>query len=340
MEGELSFGTLAIQPPLLLAPMAGLTHSALRTTILQFGGVGLLSTEMLSASRLPAENKHLSPYLIQTKKERPLSYQLLVSTEQHIPKAMERLHAIGADAIDLNLGCPAPQVRKFGGGALLMEEPQRVRRIVATARRHTCLPLSAKIRLGEQLDTDKLHSFCHMLEGEGIDLLTVHGRLRSESFARKPRWEWIAKVKEWVKIPVVANGSIDSVASARTCLAITGADGLMIGRRAASAPWIFAAIARALYQAPIPEMLVSLPAVYRHFAGALADRFPPERRLGRLKEFTHHFAKNYPFGHHLASQVQASSTFNEAYERAVAFFLQHDSGAAAVFPSAPGDHAA
>ncbi len=319
--------------------MAGLTHSALRTTILQCGGVGLLSTEMLSASRLPAENEQLSPYLIRTKEERPLSYQLLISTELHIPKAMERLHVIGADAVDLNLGCPAPQVRKAGGGALLMEEPQLVRRIVAAARRYTCLPLSAKIRLGETLNQEKLHSFCRMLEGEGIDLLTVHGRLRSEPFARKPHWDWITKVKEWVKIPVVANGSIDSVSSARTCLAITGADGLMIGRQAARAPWIFAAIARDLYQASLPEVSVSLPAVYRHFARALADRFPPERQLGRLKEFTHHFAKNYPFGHHLASQVQASSTFNEAYERAAAFFLQHDPGtAAAAFRATSENH--
>ena len=133
----LHFGGLEVWPPLLLAPMAGLTHSALRTTILQFGGVGLLSTEMLSASRLPAESQRCSPYLLRTGEERPLSHQLLVTGEQHLPAALARLHAIGADAVDLNLGCPAPQVRKIGGGALLMEQPQLVRRIVTQARQRT-----------------------------------------------------------------------------------------------------------------------------------------------------------------------------------------------------------
>ena len=323
MEPALHFGSLTIWPPLLLAPMAGLTHSALRTTILLFRGVGLLSTEMLSAARLPAENPRLSPFLIRSPEEQPLSHQLLVSTEQQIPQAMERLEAIGADAVDLNLGCPAPQVRNLGGGALLMEKPDLVRRIVSQARRHTALPLSAKIRLGENLNEDKLCSFCRMLEGEGIDLLTVHARLRAEPFARKPRWDWVAKVKEWLGIPVVANGSIDSVASARACLVTTGADGLMIGRRAASAPWIFAKIAREVYGMPVPESALSCPTVYQHFSQALACRFPPERRLGRLKEFTHHFAKNYAFGHHLASSVQSSASFEEACERARAFFQQH-----------------
>ena len=219
-----------IWPPLLLAPMAGLTHSALRTTILGFGGIGLLSTEMLAATRLPAESAATSPYLVRTARETPLSYQLLLTGEQQIPRAFAALHRLGADAVDLNLGCPAPLVRRAGGGSSLMDEPERVRRMVRSARRHTALPLTAKIRLGETLDAGRLRDFCTMLADEGIDLLTVHARLRRESFARPPRWEWIARVKEWVAIPVVANGGIDSVASARACLQASGADGLMIGR--------------------------------------------------------------------------------------------------------------
>lgn len=313
-----------IWPPLLLAPMAGLTHSALRTTILNFGGVGLLSTEMLAAARVPGENVHLSPYLVRTAEERPLSYQLLLSNDHNIPKIFEALHRFEADAIDLNLGCPAPVVRRTGGGSSLMEDPQRVRRIVQSARRNTALPLTAKIRLGETLDPLKLRDFCLMLAGEGIDMLTVHARLRAESFARRPRWEWIAKVKEWIAIPVVANGSIDSVSSARACIAESGADGLMIGRAAAVTPWIFAEIAREVYGVSLPDSQVCLPLLYQRFVGALVERFQADRRLGRLKEFTHYFAKNYFFGHHLASKVQASSTLEEAWSRAVTFFNQND----------------
>lgn len=320
----MKIGSLAIWPPLFLAPMAGLTHSALRTTLLGYGGVGLLSTEMLSAARLPVENAQLSPYLLRTAEESPLSYQLLLAEEQHVPAAFAALHRLRADAIDLNLGCPAPQVRRLGGGSRLMEEPERVRRLVACARKKTTLPLTAKIRLGETFDGDRLRNFCQMLASEGVDMLTVHARLRGEPFTRRPHWSWVAKVKNWVDIPVVANGGIDSVASARACLAQSGADGLMIGRAAAQTPWIFAEIAREVYGMDIPRPEISLPYLYRQFVIALVHRFPPERCLGRLKEFTHYFAKNYFFGHHLAARVQSSMSMEEAWSRAVAFFMASD----------------
>lgn len=315
---------LSIWPPLLLAPMAGLTHSAMRTTVLHFGGVGLLSTEMLSASRLPVENAHLSPYLLRTAAEQPLSYQLLVAEEQSVPAAMDKVHQLGADSVDLNLGCPAPQVRRMGGGSCLMDDPARVRRVVARCRQATNRPLSAKIRLGERLDEPSLRDFCRMLAGEGIDLLTVHARLRGESFARRPYWDWIGRVKQWINIPVIANGGIDSAETARRCLEQSGADGLMIGRASAVRPWIFAEIARELYGLDIPRVEINLPLMYCGFVTALVDRFPPERRLGRLKEFTHYFAKNYFFGHHLAAQVQSSQSLAEAWARAEQFFTAND----------------
>ncbi|MGI6657008.1 MAG: tRNA dihydrouridine synthase [Desulfobulbus sp.] len=330
VASSLKFGSLHIGPPLFLAPMAGLTHSALRTLLAVLGGVGLLSTEMLSAARLPAENSRLSPYLLRTEVERPLSYQLLIADERHVAPALERLHRLGADAVDVNLGCPAPRVRRQGGGSMLMEQPEQVRRLVAEIRRRTSLPLSAKIRLGESLNESGLRNFCRMLEGEGLDLLTVHGRLRGEPFTRSPRWDWIGRVKGWLSIPVVANGGIDSVDAARRCLEQSGADGLMIGRAAVRTPWLFALIARDVYGLSLPEPVVRLPLLYREFADALADRFPPERRLGRLKEFTHHFARNYFFGHYLAAAVQASETLEMARERAERFFAEHDPAAVQV----------
>lgn len=322
----LHFGSLDISPPLLLAPMAGLTHSALRGLIAGFGACGLFSTEMLAAGALPRESA-ASPYLVRTAAERPLSCQLLVGDEALAPGAVERLVELGAEAIDLNMGCPAPQARRLGGGAVLMSRPDAARRIVAAARRATDLPLSAKIRLGDAPDAAgeaALRDFCRMLEGEGLDLVSVHARFRGESFARKPHWAWVGEVKSWLRIPVVANGGVDSVESARQCLAQSGADGLMIGRRAAVQPWIFAAIARAVYGMPPPVAQVSLPETWRGFAAALEERFPPERRLGRLKEFTHHFAQNYAFGHQLASRVQSSGNFAEARERAEGFFARHE----------------
>jgi tRNA-dihydrouridine synthase B len=311
---------LEINPPLLLAPMAGLTHSAFRQILSGFGGVGLLSTEMLSARRLPSENPRVSPYLIRTVLEKPLSYQLLISTDRDIVPAIDALHKLQADAIDLNMGCPARSVGNYGAGFALMERPENVRRIVVEARKRTALPLTAKIRLGVELDEKKLKAFCTMLEDEGIDMLSIHARLKKESFARRPRWEWIARIKGWFNIPVIANGGIFSVQDARDCLRISGADGLMLGRGAVIKPWLFAEIARDLYGCNIAEPTVSLPVVYNNFIDLVNELFRPERRLGRLKEFTHYFAKNYKFGHQLGCRVQNSNSVDEAKERAGMFF--------------------
>lgn len=309
--------------PLLLAPMAGLTHSALRTLLLSCGGVGLLSTEMLSARRLPVENSKISPYLIRTEQETPLSYQLLVTDAKEIGPALDSLHRFSADFVDLNFGCPAPRVRKAGGGIALMSDPARVRKIVRTARRETDLPLTAKIRLGERLDAASLRAFCLMLQDEGLDMLTVHARLRGESFCRKPRWEWVGKVRQWLDIPVVANGGIFSVEDAKRCLELSGADGLMIGRAAVQSPWLFAGIARKIYDLDVSMPQIVLPGLYARFALGLT-RFRPERRLGRLKEFTHYFALNYPFGHHLAMGVQKSASPGQAWQQASDFFTTTD----------------
>ncbi len=323
---------LVIDPPLFLAPMAGLTHSALRQVMSGFGGIGLLSTEMLSSRSLPAESPRLSPYLVRTAAEKPLSYQLLVSAAKEIGPALEALHKLEADAVDLNLGCPAPTVAKRGGGISLMEQPENVRSIVAEARRRTSLPLTAKIRLGTDLDEEKLEGFCSLLEDEGIDMLSIHARLKHESFARKPRWERIAGIKKRLKIPVIANGGIFSVQDAKDCLRLSGADGLMLGRGAVIRPWLFAGIARDVYGFAVADPAVSLPAVYGTFIDLLNEHFRPEHRLGRLKQFTPYFAKNYQFGHHLASKVQTSMSLDEARERAVIFLASQQ----AVNTSGPG----
>lgn len=315
-------GRLVISPPLALAPMVGLSHSALRSLVQEEGGVGLLFTEMLAARRLPEENDRTSPFLIRTKEEHPLFYQLFLTEEEAIGPAVTRLHELDAAGIDLNLGCPAPQLRRYGAGVFLTSDPDRVCSLVRTLRKATSLPLSAKIRLGVSLDTGMLLDFCHMLEDEGIDLLTVHGRLNDEKFCRRPRWQLIGRVKDALRIPVIANGGIFSVADAKECLRLSGADGLMLGRGAASRPWLFAEIAREVYGMPIMETRRGKQQVYFRFADLLDERFPVERRLGRLKQFSHYFAQNYQYGHILATSVQKSETLKEARQRAEDFFLQ------------------
>jgi tRNA-dihydrouridine synthase len=202
-----------------------------------------------------------------------------------------------------------------------MERPELARAVTAQARRLTVLPLTAKIRLGERLEESSLREFCAMLEGEGVDMITVHARLREEPIGRRPRWEWVGKVKSWVSIPVVANGGIFDLRDAARCLAASGCDGLMVARGTVVRPWLFSELARGLWgrSGTLPAA-PDRPGLYRRFAGLVGESFPPERRTGRLKEFTHYFSRTYPFGHNLASAVQASRSFEEALERAESFF--------------------
>jgi nifR3 family TIM-barrel protein len=310
---------LAIDPPLLSAPMAGLTHSPFRRLLLGFGGVGALCTEMLAACGLHAERPD-SPFLLRTPEESPLFYQLLASNPEEVARGVEVVCRLGADGVDLNFGCPAPAVRKRGGGSRLMQAPDRAAQVVRRAREGTNLPLSAKIRLGERLEEEPLRDFCRMLEAEGVDMITVHARLRGEPYGRRPRWDWIGKVKSWVSVPVVGNGGIFSPQDAQACLAASGCDGLMIGRGCVVRPWLLRDIAREVYGLPLSGAQPNRAAVYGRFLELLGEALAKPHGFLRLKEFTHYFSRTYAFGHTLAMRVQSATSPEEAVERAEAFF--------------------
>lgn len=317
------FRNLQLDVPVVLAPMVGLTHSALRCLLLELGGVGMFYTEMLAASHLPHESDRSSPMLVRREDERPLNYQIYISDPGIGPKAVERLESFGADAIDINLGCPAPQVRRRGAGGYLAEDREVVAKIICTIRKATNLPLSVKIRIGRNLDRERLSELVRMLECEGVDMVAVHARLHGEKFCRPPRWEWVRVVKEAVTIPVIANGGIFSVEDARKCLEVSGADGLMIGRGGMENPFLFRQVAKALYSFPEIHDNFTAEQLYGRFIELLVERFPQERRLGRLKQFTHYFARAYQFGHRLATQVQKCRDMQEAQDVAAGFISRN-----------------
>lgn len=311
---------LDVDIPLALAPMVGLSHSALRSLIVQLGGAGLFFTEMLSAKRLPSENDKKSPFLVRDPSEKPLFYQIFTSQEIELEYAVDRIAELHAQGIDVNLGCPAPQLRKMGAGLELSRKTGTVTTIIKKLRSQTNLPLSVKIRLGETGDSAKLFENCQLYQDLGVDLITIHARLDSEKFCRKPRWSVLGKITPKLSIPVLANGGIFTVDDARQCLEQSGAAGLMIGRGAAHQPWLFRDIAKELYNVQRNDVLSNEREVYSRFITLLEARFVPERRLGRLKQFTHYFASNYSFGHLLVSGIQNSLSMNQAVQFATDFF--------------------
>jgi len=315
---------LEISPPLALAPMVGISHSAMRCLLLELGGVGVFFTEMLSAKRLPEENERVSPLLIRSPIETPLIYQIFVTEKCIIEPSIKKLHTLNAQGIDINLGCPAPQLRKIGAGSILTSNSSAVKNIIKTTRNITNLPLTVKLRLGVETGRNEFTDLCKMLQDEGVDCLTVHARFNGEKFCRKPRWERLAELKKELTIPFIANGGIHSLQDAKKCLEVTGADGLMIGRAAAEKPWIFSNISSQIYGLKFEKQKTPISNIYMRFAELLQARFSKEKRLGRLKQFTHYFAGSFQFGHYLASSVQTSNTLEQALERADQFFTKSE----------------
>ncbi len=319
-ENTLSIRKLQIFPPVALAPMVGLSHAALRILVQREGGAGLYFTEMLAAKRLPHENETSSSLLLRGENDRPLVYQIFLFSEKQVGPAIDKLHQLGADGVDINMGCPAPMLRKQGAGDSLVDNKELMIKIMKDIRQRTNLPVSVKIRLGHQGGKEKNVTFCRSLEDQGIDFLTIHARMNGEKFCRKPRWSAISKIKSSLSIPVFANGGIFSVKDAKRCLEESGADGLMIGRGAVIRPWLFAEISSEIYGYRSEFEPTSRPDLYYRFYNILKDKFREERRLGRLKQFTHYFSRSYQFGHHLDTSVQASATFEKALENATVFF--------------------
>lgn len=313
---------LAIDPPIALAPMVGLSHSALRSLVAEFGGAGLFFSEMLSAKRLPSENEKCSPFLIRTEIEKPLFYQIYASEHVSLTSALEKLSTFGAQGIDLNLGCPAPKLKKIKAGQFLFEKRGAVEKIVRKLRALSDLPLSVKIRIGIKPDQLHLTKVCQMLANEGVDLITIHARLDHEKFCRKPRWEILQDATSKVNIPIFANGGIFTTEDAKECLNKSGAAGIMIGRGAAVRPWICKDIARQCFDYRASHPSWSEKDVFMRFIALLEERFPPERRLGRLKQFAHYFASSFPFGHQFAFRIQNSATMEHAAREALQFFNQ------------------
>ena len=315
---------LKIDPPLLSAPMVGLSHSALRSLHHELGGVGLLFTEMLSAKRLPSENERCSPFLVRDHSERPLFYQVFISHQRELPGMVERLLELDAQGIDLNLGCPAPQLRKLGAGLEMLKDRAATIKIIKHLRKLTNLPLSVKIRLGRENEADTLLDRCRLFQDIGVDMITIHARYDQDKFCRKPNWNLLEPIAANLKIPIIANGGIFTPEDASRCFEISGADGIMIGRGGAHTPWLFRQIAQTLFKIEFKSGPLPKHEVYFRFIVLVKERFAPERRLGRVKQFTHYFASNYAFGHLLASQVQHCTSIDEVQEKAQLFFNRHE----------------
>lgn len=294
-------GPVLVDPPLILAPMAGVSHSPFRRLVASFARPGLFFSEMLSARHLPNDVRKNSLWLQRAEVEQPLAYQIVAPNPEEALIGARELVGYGAEIIDLNLACSAPNIagRRKAGGHLLSDLGM-IEKILLALRPVIPCPLTVKIRLGVTPDLAFLRDLAGVLEATGVDAVTLHPRLTTEKLRGKARWEYIGQLKSMTRLPVIGNGD---VVSREDCLAMfrqTGCDGVMIGRAAVQKPWLFAEVL-----GEKPEINAAfLWATYQEAWRLISEFYPEHQALGRLKEFTWYFSKNLRFGHGLAARMQ------------------------------------
>lgn len=281
---------------LILAPMAGITDHAFRDICIE-QGAGLAVAEMLTCNTALWESDKNRARLVRKKSAGPESVQIAGSDPKMMAEAAKMQHDLGADIIDINMGCPAKKVLKKAAGSALLKDIPLVRVIIESVVNAVEIPVTLKIRTGWCPESRNGIEIARIAEDCGIQMLAVHGRTRECRFVGDVEYDTIAEIKQSISIPVIANGDIQDAAKAKWVMDYTGADGVMIGRAAQGNPWIFQQINYFLDKGvPMPEKrlqeirdvllchMTELYGLYGDFKGSLFARKHVGWYTGHLPE--------------------------------------------------------
>ena len=307
-------GNLQVNNPLVLGPMAGVTDWAFRTICAQLGA-GVTVTEMVSSRALVYQDKKSQALL--RKNEGSICGAQIFANDPDImaQAAVLALEKSGCDFLDINMGCPMPKIANSGDGCGLMRTPELAGEIVAAVVKAVDVPVTVKCRLGWDKGSINVLDFTKRMEDNGASAVTVHGRTRSMLYSGKADWDMIAKVKQQLSVPVIANGDVIDADTALRCLKWTGADGLMIGRATFGDPWVFAQVRAAMAGEEIPErpaLAKRVDVAVRQFELAFEDKGEHIACLEARKHFAW-YLRGVAYSNYYKEQISSIQKMEDIY---------------------------
>ncbi|MCP4885842.1 MAG: tRNA dihydrouridine synthase DusB [Rubripirellula sp.] len=317
----IQIGDLTIDPPIFQAPMAGFTNAAFREVVRQFGGVGLLATEMVNARGFVWMDENIAEHPERlwgvAEEVRPLAVQIWDNDPETMAKVGRRLVSeYKVSVVDINFGCPVRQVtEKAHSGSYLLKHPERMFQIISRLVKACApTPVTAKIRLGCTRDQMNCNDVARVVEEAGAAALTVHGRTAQDMFRGHADWDRISEIKQHLRdIPLIGNGDLDSAEKVVAAFRNYDVDGVMIARACLGRPWLFAQAAAALRGQPVPPepTLQQQRQVMLDHYQLVVKRFGEEKGTVLMRKYACCYAQGKRGARFFRSHVARVSTSDE-----------------------------
>ena len=316
----MKIGSLVLENLLILAPMAGITELPFRR-LAREAGCALVVTEMVSANGLVHGSKKTADLLMSHPSERPLSAQIFGADPEIMKEGAQIVQSVGADILDVNLGCSVRKVVRQGAGVALMREPKRLETILKAIRSAISLPLTIKMRTGWDPSGEQAVRVARIAEDCGVDAVAIHPRTAVQGFAGSADWSQIARLKESFSIPVIGNGDIQGPDDVLRMLRETGCDAVMIGRASIGNPWIFAQALDLIHaRSPMrPNPLERLNTVLRYIEYSV-NHFGEVRAARMMRSRLGWFTKGLPHSSRFRADIAHLKSKGDITDAVEAFF--------------------
>lgn len=324
LAAPLQIGDLEVNSRVLQSPLSGVTDLVFRRLVRRYAPTSMMYTEMVNATGLHYV-KELPRIMEVDPNERPISIQLFDCRPDFLAEAAQMAVDEGADTVDINMGCPVNKITKNGGGSSLLRQPELAGEIVRSVVNAVNVPVTVKTRIGWTDKEINILDFAKRMEDAGARMITIHGRTRAQGYNGAAKWEWIAKVKQVLSIPIIANGDIFSVDAAVRCLEMTGADGVMCSRGTLGYPFLVGEVDHFLKtgeQKPAPTPVERLQCAREHLQ--MLWEYKGDRGVRQARKHMTWYAKGFAGAADLRGQLSTIETVHQGLDlidRAIEYLL-------------------